>query len=328
MVCCSYCSHLSPGATSVHKFLLTASTVALLALLAGCSAGAGGSGNGGGSSSASESVAVPTGCPKDETVTAALVTANVPGARDAKYRDAPADSSWGPTSGTYCAYSFTYGDGKYADPAGKVSSSIDASMYVWVNRAISANAVAGYTGWDESGFGGDVFTNNGTSAVGVRTIIGITADFTYGLPFAKALLAKDASAPVAAAGTFPAAIQGTWCKKSDATDCFSESTTLNKYPDAFLHDSSPADASGGTVYTLCLERDQGDGCTSAAEMLVEYLPAGVVWDCVALEVKHVGWPSCNPDFTSAHDSTKPRVVILPNRQSENDYVDTEPMYRR
>ena len=62
-------------------------------------------------------------------------------------------------------------------------------------------------------------------------------------------------------------------------------------------------------------------------MYLRYFPVGVEWDCTALEVEEHGWPDCYPDYTSSHDSSKPRLVVLPNHQHSTDYVDTEPMYR-
>ena len=61
----------------------------------------------------------------------------------------------------------------------------------------------------------------------------------------------------------------------------------------------------------------------AAKMFIDYFPVGVGWNCVQQ------WAAgCNPDFTSAHDPSMPRIVIPYNHQQDELYHDNEPMYRQ
>ena len=72
----------------------------------------------------------------------------------------------------------------------------------------------------------------------------------------------------------------------------------------------------------------GDSCTTAASMYFTYSPTGVGWDCKAYAEPTYGLPGCDPDFTSAHDTTRPRLRIDPNHQQGELFSDTEPMYQQ
>lgn len=128
--------------------------------------------------------------------------------------------------------------------------------------------------------------------------------------------------PSAAANGFPSELQGTWCKRSDTSDCFSLTAEKQKFPQMVLESSGRSD--DGTIgYTLCLELDMGSSCSMAATMFIDYFPVGVGWNCGQQ------WAAgCDPDFTSAHDPSKPRIVIPYNHQQDDLYHDSEPMYRR
>ncbi|WP_157487555.1 hypothetical protein [Leifsonia sp. Root112D2] len=147
---------------------------------------------------------------------------------------------------------------------------------------------------------------------------------------APTTIASPATAPpvVTAPAGFPAALSGTWCTKSDPNNCFSAAELVAQHQGAFVADTFKPDALGTTGYDICVEPDSNKTCDMAGTMLIEYFPAGVAWNCVAVEVKQKGWPTCNPDFTSAHITSKARIVILPNHQQDSVYHDTEPMYRR
>lgn len=125
----------------------------------------------------------------------------------------------------------------------------------------------------------------------------------------------------------PQELRGRWCTRSDREKCFDGIETLANYPEAFVYDAYDDDVLGSTFYTLCLSPDLGeDGCTVAMSMYLEYFPPGVDWDCPRWKVATGDFPACDPDFTSAHDASLPRLVIPLNHQHNVNYVDTEPMY--
>lgn len=124
----------------------------------------------------------------------------------------------------------------------------------------------------------------------------------------------------------PAALKGKWCSRIKPDNCFDAADKLAQSPDFFVASSSPAeDAPGATDYTFCFAHEFGNSCSTAGSMYVRYYPVGVGWDCS----KNRWAPrlsSCVPDYSTAHDITKPRIVVLPNHQQGNVYFDTEPMY--
>ncbi|MGY3320788.1 hypothetical protein [Arthrobacter sp. TE12232] len=134
---------------------------------------------------------------------------------------------------------------------------------------------------------------------------------------------------------FPATLSGKWCTRAGPPDCFSDAETKAKYPDVRVSDQHPADgatgaagAAGATDFHLCFQMDLGDTCSMASSMFLRYYPAGVEWHCAkeaAAGIYH--FPACDPDYTSAHDVSQPRLVRLPNHQQNDNYFDTPPMYR-
>jgi hypothetical protein len=118
-----------------------------------------------------------------------------------------------------------------------------------------------------------------------------------------------------------------WCMRSDPNNCFSEAKIVEQYPQAFLDESGPSsEAPGATDYAICLEPDTGtDSCPFAVTISARYFPVGVGWNCVQLEVPEHS--ACDPDYTSAHDPSQPRVVVIPNHQMDAEYHDSEPMYQ-
>lgn len=126
----------------------------------------------------------------------------------------------------------------------------------------------------------------------------------------------------------PVQLRGQWCARSEPGICFDEKNILAEWPEAFIDDSSEGNAPGSTFYTLCLAPDLGiDGCSVAFSVYLEYFPAGVSWDCEARKVETGDFPACDPDYSSAHDISFPRLVIPPNHQHNINYADTEPMYQ-
>ena len=138
----------------------------------------------------------------------------------------------------------------------------------------------------------------------------------------------SASGDAALPAGWPDELAGDWCPASDPGSCFSVASLLDEWPNTQLRYTDPSTAVDGTTdMTICLDLDLEDSCTTSMSMYLRYFPVGVEWDCTALEVEEHGWPDCYPDYTSSHDSSKPRLVVLPNHQHSTDYVDTEPMYR-
>lgn len=123
----------------------------------------------------------------------------------------------------------------------------------------------------------------------------------------------------------PAEIDGTWCTRSGAT-CFSFADDIAaKAPDWFIESSGKDPSTGSIFYRVCLNRDFPTGCSNASAWLLEYFPPGVAWNCLT---SNTG--GCRPDFTSAHDVSKPRLVQRYNHpyNEDNSFVDAEPMYRQ
>ncbi|MCX6501579.1 MAG: VWA domain-containing protein [Microbacterium sp.] len=123
----------------------------------------------------------------------------------------------------------------------------------------------------------------------------------------------------------PAELDGEWCTRSSST-CVSFADISDQYPSAWVDSSEASERPGATRYAICLLADLDDGCTMAATMLFDYFPVGADWDCEAFAAA-TGWPGCESDFSSAHDSSQPRLVQVLNHQQGDRYIDTEPMYR-
>lgn len=125
----------------------------------------------------------------------------------------------------------------------------------------------------------------------------------------------------------PGELGGKWCSRLNPGKCFSIVEKKAQYPDLFLEDSYPAaDAPGATDYALCLGHEGGNNsCAVAYSIYVRYYPVGIGWDC-SKNYYHKQLPTCVPDFSHAHDLTKPRIVVLPNHQQGTAYYDSEPMY--
>ncbi|TFD13137.1 hypothetical protein [Cryobacterium sp. TMT4-10] len=137
-------------------------------------------------------------------------------------------------------------------------------------------------------------------------------------------------APEPSVAGLPAELSGEWCTRSKPSDCFSGTQTLKKWPDAFVESVEQAtDAPGATSYGICIKDEGNHSCSMAATMILQYFPAGVAWDCTAMlvSVEGQGWPSCEPDYTSAHDTDLPRLTHMYNHQQDVVYHDVEPMYQ-
>lgn len=129
----------------------------------------------------------------------------------------------------------------------------------------------------------------------------------------------------------PAELSGKWCTASgvNPSECFDEAEVKAKYPQIRVASIDPAEhAPGAKDIALCIQMDLGDHCTTASSMFLRYFPTGVGWNCVQAEVSGgYHFPACKPDFSSAHDLSRPRLVHLLNHQQGTDYYDTPPMYR-
>lgn len=137
------------------------------------------------------------------------------------------------------------------------------------------------------------------------------------------------SAAVSSIPGLPNALSGKWCTRTGPTSCFSDAETKAKFPSIRVDSSNPADrVPGATDYTLCIQMDLGDHCSMASTMFLRYFPVGVGWNCGRSEVPGAyNFPACDPDFSSAHDVSQPRLVRLLNHQQGTNYVDQAPMYR-
>lgn len=135
--------------------------------------------------------------------------------------------------------------------------------------------------------------------------------------------------PVVAEG-FPDELQGTWCAK-DITQCFSLTGLLAENPAAFLYSETPSEQVPGTTdYVICLAANAGAGeCTTSATMYLRSFPTGVAWDC-SKEGREGKLPfdltTCDPDYSAQHDPGEPRLIVLPNHQQAEAYLDSKPLY--
>ncbi|WP_285117321.1 hypothetical protein [Leifsonia sp. fls2-241-R2A-40a] len=163
---------------------------------------------------------------------------------------------------------------------------------------------------------------------GVRTALngfGAAADSALN-PFGYTI---TLSAPAPTLPGLPAELSGRWCPRSGQDVCFDSAELLSRWPNAFVSDTSKDyPVPGATEYGICAEADMGPNeCSMAASMFIAYYPPGVSWNCVQVEVIGQGWPSCDPDFTSSHDVSQPRVTILYNHQMDPQFRDSEALYR-
>ncbi|WP_411700479.1 esterase/lipase family protein [Conyzicola sp.] len=129
----------------------------------------------------------------------------------------------------------------------------------------------------------------------------------------------------------PVELRGDWCPQSAGSsgdNCFSFAEMRAEYPDSTVDFyESDSRIPGVKGIHVCLQLDLGVTCATASSMYLDYLPAGVPWNC-EMWAAEAGWPGCDPSFTSAHDESKPRLRINLNHQQGESYGDTEPMYRR
>lgn len=124
---------------------------------------------------------------------------------------------------------------------------------------------------------------------------------------------------------FPEVIQGVWktSQEAHATEGFSLFLLAQQYPALELEAINPdTPAPGATTYSICLE----PGCAMASMVFVAHFPAGVEWDCLRDGADVASGQGCDPDFTSSHDTSEPRITVLPNHQHNEDYLDSEPLY--
>lgn len=138
--------------------------------------------------------------------------------------------------------------------------------------------------------------------------------------------------PLTTAADFPAELQGSWCS-DDGDVCFGADDLLAEYPLAFVNSTSAAEyVPGAKDFALCVARDMGeDGCTTAASMFLRYFPKGTEWDCDQWGKEGrlpFGFTSCLADTVVAHDVAKERLIIVPNHQQAQEYVDSVPLYRK
>lgn len=139
-------------------------------------------------------------------------------------------------------------------------------------------------------------------------------------------------APLPAAVDFPPELQGQWCAKDDAENCFSVDVLLESMPLAFLSGEHASDVVDGAIdFSICRIANLGAaGCTTSATMFLRYFPSGIEWDCAEFAKDGklpLGFTACDRDFAQAHDGAEPRLIIMPNHQHGKQYVDSVPLYR-
>lgn len=127
----------------------------------------------------------------------------------------------------------------------------------------------------------------------------------------------------------PVVLEGKWCSQLNPSNCFSVADEKAKHPDLFVYYSGPAkDAPGATDYAFCIGHTPGAGntCSTAGSIFVRYFPVGVGWDCSKNHAYYDQIPICDPDYSAAHDLSRPRIIHPPNHQQGSVYHDSEPMY--
>lgn len=126
------------------------------------------------------------------------------------------------------------------------------------------------------------------------------------------------------AGAFvPEQLAGRWCPRVGDSGCFDLVSFMREHPLATFSASTGGNA-GTTSYSVCLN-GPGD-CVTASMMYLEYFPPGATWDCAATNTNDL-WDGCSPDYTADHDPSQPRLVIRPNHQQGEEFVDSPPLYR-
>ncbi|MCL2785049.1 MAG: hypothetical protein FWD55_06370 [Propionibacteriaceae bacterium] len=118
----------------------------------------------------------------------------------------------------------------------------------------------------------------------------------------------------------PVELQGTWCRYSDDTKCINLADVLTGWSEAYF---KPFDGQLDTpeFFTICLD----DDCPVASQVGFLYFGIGVSWNCQDMAAEY-GMSECDPDYTSSHDVTKPRLTLVPNHQHGRDYIDSEALY--
>lgn len=156
---------------------------------------------------------------------------------------------------------------------------------------------------------------------------GYTIALTY--PAAATTPSRSPSPAAAAIPGLPDALSGKWCTRAAPTTCFDGAEIKKRSPAVQVETAGPSDhVPGATDYTLCLQLDLGDHCTTASSIYLRYFPAGTPWNCARmLAASGFRLPSCEPDYTSAHDPSEPRLIIRPNHQQAPTYIDSPAMYR-
>lgn len=126
-------------------------------------------------------------------------------------------------------------------------------------------------------------------------------------------------------GSIPAELRGTWCSTADPSRCINLADFVAASGAASMDYTAPSDQPGRLA--VCLKDDQGAGqCSMSQTVLFEYLPAGMEWSCLAA-AKAYDLASCDPDYTSEHDASQPRLRWVVLHQQGSAYEDSEPLYR-
>lgn len=121
----------------------------------------------------------------------------------------------------------------------------------------------------------------------------------------------------------PEEIAGRWCARVGDAGCLDFASFMREHPQATFS-ASPGGDAGTTSYSVCLN-GPGD-CVTATMMYLEYFPPGATWNCAATNTNDL-WDGCSPDYTADHDPAQPRLVVRPNHQQGEQFVDTPPLYR-
>lgn len=133
------------------------------------------------------------------------------------------------------------------------------------------------------------------------------------------------------AESFPEQLRGEWCA-ADGSMCFSLDDLLEEQPLAFIGSfADTTNVPGAVDYQLCLAADLGpQHCSMAASMSLRYFAAGAEWDCneYAKKAEYGNFTTCDPATVVEHDSSKERLIRMPNHQQDDRYIDSMPMYRR
>lgn len=141
---------------------------------------------------------------------------------------------------------------------------------------------------------------------------------------------SDSDATIAG---LPDELKGTW-KDSLTGECFSFNGLASQYPDVWISDRGPGSDTEPAWFEICFVPDDGTrSCHSTAESAnYEYFPAGLEWNCqAALDRRNAtqdwAFTKCDPDYSYLHDTSRPRLLNVPNHQMNDTYVDSPPYYR-